>query len=139
MLHHLSIGVSDLQRAADFYDAVLATLGYARVWTAAEAIGYGELGGGDAFAIKACAGPVRPPGPGFHLAFAAPARPAVDRFHAIALKHGGRDDGVPGLRPQYGPTYYAAFVIDPDGYRIEAVVHAESGSLAESGTHIQSP
>ena len=139
MLHHLSFAVSDLERAARFYDAVLAALGYARVWTAPDAIGYGAAGGGDAFAIKACAVAVRPPGTRFHLAFAAVTRQAVDRFHAIALNHGGRDDGVPGLRPQYGPTYYAAFVVDPDGYRIEAVVHAESASPADSGTCAQSP
>jgi len=126
MLHHLSFAVSDLGRAAAFYDAALATLGYTRVWTAPDAIAYGLPGGGDLFAIKARSEGVSAPGPGFHLAFAAPSREAVDRFHATALRHGGGDNGAPDLRPQYGPTYYAAFVIDPDGYRIEAVIHAES-------------
>jgi catechol 2,3-dioxygenase-like lactoylglutathione lyase family enzyme len=126
MLHHLSFAVSDLARAAAFYDAALETLGYVRVWTAPDAIGYGLPGGGDQFAIKARTESVTAPGPGFHLAFAAPSPAAVDRFHATALLHGGRDNGAPGLRPQYGPDYYAAFVIDPDGYRIEAVIHAES-------------
>ena len=61
------------------------------------------------------------PGPGFHLAFDAADPAAVDRFHAAALEHGGSDDGPPGPRPQYGPTYYAAFVFDPDGNKLEAV------------------
>jgi catechol 2,3-dioxygenase-like lactoylglutathione lyase family enzyme len=126
MLHHLSFAVSDLERSAAFYDAALETLGYVRVWTAPDAVGYGLTGGCDQFAIKARRENVTAPGPGFHLAFTAPSRAAVDRFHETALRHGGRDNGAPGLRPQYGPTYYAAFVIDPDGYRIEALIHAES-------------
>src|SRR5262249_40749736 len=64
------------------------------------------------------------PGTGFHLAFAASTRAQVDQFHAAALQHGGKDNGPPGLRPEYEPNYYAAFVIDPDGYRIEAVTKA---------------
>jgi len=63
----------------------------------------------------------RPAGPGFHLAFAAPSRQAVDRFHAAAIAHGGGDNGGPGLRPHYGEHYYAAFVMDPDGHALEAV------------------
>jgi len=66
------------------------------------------------------------PGEGFHLAFTASDRAAVDAFHAAALRHGGADNGPPGLRPHYGPGYYAAFVIDPDGYRIEAVINSGS-------------
>jgi catechol 2,3-dioxygenase-like lactoylglutathione lyase family enzyme len=64
--------------------------------------------------------PVIPPGRGFHLAFIAPSREAVDRFHAAAIEYGGFDQGAPGLRPQYGSDYYAAFVLDPDGYKLEA-------------------
>jgi catechol 2,3-dioxygenase-like lactoylglutathione lyase family enzyme len=123
MLHHLSFVVARLDRSSAFYDAALSALGYVRVWTAADAIGYGRTGGDDKFAIKLRAGPVVAPGIGFHAAFAAPTREAVDRFHAAALRHGGIDDGRPGLRPHYGPDYYAAFVIDPDGYRIEAVIN----------------
>ena len=62
-----------------------------------------------------------PPGPGFHLAFTAPSRAAVDAFHAAAMEAGGRDEGAPGLRPRYGAAYYAAFVIDSDGHKLEAV------------------
>ena len=78
-------------------------------------------GGGDKLAIKLVGTPAVAPGPRFHVAFAAPSREAVMRFHAAAVKHGGQDNGAPGLRPNYGENYYAAFVIDPDGYPIEAV------------------
>ncbi|NDA93988.1 MAG: VOC family protein [Betaproteobacteria bacterium] len=129
MLHHISLGVSCLERSAAFYDAVLKPLGYTRVWSDFEgaadthAVGYGSAGGGDKLALKQRPDSAAAPGPGFHLAFAAPSREAVDQFHAAALKHGGRDHGLPGLRPHYGLHYYAAFVIDPDGYAIEAVIN----------------
>ncbi|MEM9067903.1 MAG: VOC family protein [Myxococcota bacterium] len=121
MLHHLSIAVSDLARSARFYDAVLSTLGYRRVWTADSAIGYGIEDDKDKLALKYRGAPVQAPSPGFHLALAAPNREAVARFHELGLAHGGTDNGVPGLRAHYGPTYFAAFVIDPDGYALEAV------------------
>ncbi|GAB3257141.1 VOC family protein [Chitinimonas naiadis] len=130
MLHHFSFGVRDIQRSAAFYDAVLGALGYVRVWTDMDdgdpdaAVGYGREGGGDKFAIKLRATTTQAPGDGFHLAFTAPDQAAVQRFHAAALQQGGGDNGQPGLRPDYGPDYYAAFVIDPDGYRIEAVINA---------------
>jgi catechol 2,3-dioxygenase-like lactoylglutathione lyase family enzyme len=123
MLHHLSLGVRDLARAAAFYDATLSALGYVRVWADESAVGYGLTGGGDKFAIKLSPGNAVAHGPGSHVAFAAPSRESVDRFHAAALRHGGQDNGAPGLCPEYGPNYYAAFAIDPDGYRIEAVIN----------------
>lgn len=121
MLGHLSFGVTDLARAIAFYDATLAALGYVRVWTSESAAGYGTPGGNDRLALKLQSEPVVPPGPGFHLAFVAHSRMAVDRFHAAALASGGIDEGAPGLRPHYGPCYYAAFVRDPDGHKLEAV------------------
>lgn len=124
MLHHISFGVADLQRSSAFYDAALLPLGYVRVWADSTAVGYGYAGGGDKFAIKLRTKGVVAPGPGFHLALAAPTREAVAAFHEAALKRGGKDNGAPDLRPDYGPTYYAAFVVDPDGYRIEAVINA---------------
>jgi catechol 2,3-dioxygenase-like lactoylglutathione lyase family enzyme len=123
MLHHISLGVRDLERAAAFYDAVLAPLGYARVWTHPTAVGYGEPGGGDRLAIKQADG-ARPPAAGFHVAFCAPTRAAVSAFHEAAMRAGGSDNGPPGPRPQYGPEYFAAFVVDPDGHRLEAVLAA---------------
>ena len=127
MLHHLSFAVVDLARSAAFYDAVLSALGYAQVWADSTAVGYGLLAGGDKFAIKLRPGNEAVPGDGFHVAFAAPSRDAVVRFHAAAIRHGGRDNGVPELCREYGPHYYAGFIIDPDGYRIEAVI-IEPGS-----------
>ena len=121
MLGHLSFGVGDLARSAEFYDRILAPLGYFRVWSNVRGVGFGEKGGGDKLALFALGEPALAPGPGFHLAFTAPSREAVQAFHAEALRAGGRDCGAPGLRPHYGATYYAAFVLDPDGYKLEAV------------------
>jgi len=120
MLGHLSFGVSDLGRSTAFYDAVMATLGFQRVWTSANGVGYGREPNKDKLALFPHPD-ASPPGPGFHLAFEAAGRDAVDRFHAAALTAGGTCDGPPGPRPHYGETYYAAFVTDPDGYRLEAV------------------
>lgn len=121
MLGHISFGVADLARAIAFYDRALAPLGVVRVWSHERAAGYGPPGGNDKLALFARPGEARAPGPGFHLALQAPDRAAVDAFHAAALAAGGRDQGAPGLRAQYSPTYYAAFVSDPDGHRLEAV------------------
>ncbi|QWW66306.1 VOC family protein [Rhizobium sp. WYJ-E13] len=127
MLHHASFGVVDIEHSARFYDAALGALGYVRVWEdirpgeEEQAVGYGVPGGGDKLAIKSVQAGQAAPGAGFHLAFAAPNRQSVTEFHAAALAHGGVDNGGPGLRQHYGPNYFAAFVIDPDGYRIEAV------------------
>ena len=120
MIGHLSFGVTDLPRATRFYDTALSALGYARVWTSDHGVGYGIEGGDDRLALFPRADALAA-GAGFHLAFDAPSREAVDRFHAAAMAAGGTDDGAPGPRPQYSPTYYAAFVIDPDGYKLEAV------------------
>lgn len=122
MLHHLSFAVSDLSRAATFYDAAFSPLGYTRVWSDDTAIGYGQEAGQDKFALKLRPGHAPPPGDGFHVAFAAPSREAVVEFYHAALRLGGLDHGPPGLCSEYGPGYFAAFVIDPDGYRIEAVI-----------------
>ena len=129
MLHHISLGVRDIDRSARFYDAVLAELGYVRVWEdlrpgqAGQAVGYGHPGSGDKLAIKQVSKPV-PYIPGFHVALAAPSRATVVAFHAAALAAGGTDNGQPGLRPDYGATYFAAFVLDPEGHRLEAVCKA---------------
>jgi catechol 2,3-dioxygenase-like lactoylglutathione lyase family enzyme len=121
MLGHLSFGVNDLDLAATFYDQILAPLGFARVWTNSRGVGFGPKGGGDKLALFSKPQEVIAPRPGFHLAFNAPSREAVDAFHAAAVIAGGTDCGAPGLRPQYSATYYAAYVIDLDGYKLEAV------------------
>ena len=124
MLHHVSLAVSNLAHSAAFYDAALGALGYRRVFEDSTAIGYGIEDGNDKLCLK-LRSPVVPPGPGFHLAFAAPSREAVDRFHSAALAVGGQDNGAPGLRPHYGAGYYAAFLVDPDGHHIEAVINGQ--------------
>lgn len=129
MLHHLSFGVRDLGRASAFYDAALGALGFRRVYEHPTAIGYGVEDGKDKLLLKLQPA-AQAPGPGFHLAFSAPSREAVDRFHAAGLAAGGTDNGVPGLRPHYGPAYYAAFLVDPDGHRIEAVINTAESAAA---------
>ncbi|HVU07810.1 MAG TPA: VOC family protein [Verrucomicrobiae bacterium] len=126
MLHHFSLPATDLARSAAFYDATLGALGFVRVWADETAVGYGLPRGGDKFAIKLKPEKIIAPGEGFHVAFAAPSRKAVDKFYESALKHGGKDNGGSGLHREYGNDYYAAFVFDPDGYRIEAVINEDS-------------
>jgi catechol 2,3-dioxygenase-like lactoylglutathione lyase family enzyme len=130
MLHHLSFAVADLARSARFYDAVLASLGYVRVFTQESgvsgrkesAVGYGRPGAEDEFAIRLREEGVVAPRGGFHVAFKAPSQHAAIAFHEAALAFGGDDNGGVGFHPEHGPGYFAAFAIDPDGYRIEAVV-----------------
>jgi len=121
LLGHLSLGVADLARGIAFYDAVFAVLGGVRCFTGPVSVGYGPTMDKEDLALKLYPGPDVTPRPGFHLALDAASPAMVDQFYAAALAHGGLDDGPPGLRPHYGPTYYAAFVIDPDGHRIEVV------------------
>lgn len=120
MIDHLSIGVADLSRAGLFYDATLAPLGYVRISTSGDAIGYGKDGTASFWVVTARRPVPADPESGLHICFAAPTRESVQAFHRAALASGGRDNGKAGLRTDYGPGYYAAFAIDPDGYRIEA-------------------
>jgi catechol 2,3-dioxygenase-like lactoylglutathione lyase family enzyme len=122
MIDHLSFGFVDLARARAFYDAALAPLGYVRGADMDEASGYGAPGlAAQALGFWITSDDTVPPWSG-HLCFRAPYRAAVRRFHAAALAAGARDNGAPGLRPEYHADYYAA-VIDPEGHRIEAVCH----------------
>lgn len=119
MISHVSIGVRDLARAGRFYDAALAPLGYERLFDSVDALGYGA-GSPELWVLR-----VERPVPaddasGLHLCFGATNRAGVDSFHAAAVKSGGRDNGKPGVRKDYGDNYYAAFITDPDGYRLEA-------------------
>lgn len=119
MFDHVSIGVADISRARAFYDEVLKPLGYARLSDGETSLGYGDKEVG--LWIGKSAKPVKADmESGLHFCFVAKDRRSVDAFHAAALKNGGKDNGKPGVRSDYSPTYYAAFVIDPDGYRIEA-------------------
>ncbi|MDQ6933120.1 MAG: VOC family protein [Candidatus Eremiobacteraeota bacterium] len=121
MLHHISFGVSNLMRSAAFYDAVLAPLGIVRVWAYNNAVGYGYPNSEDSFAIKQESADVVALSPQSHLAFTASTRESVTGFHAAAMARGARDEGAPALCPEYSDDYFAAFVRDPDGYRLEAV------------------
>lgn len=141
MLDHVSLGVTDINSSRRFYDAVLRPLGLVRIVDFG--VDFGEGRGSDYGAAPGSPGveftitreaEMRTPIPGTHICFRAPDRAAVDRFHAAALAHGGRDDGLPGLRTNYHADYYGAFVLDPDGHRIEAVCHAPtSPTIVSSG------
>ena len=119
MINHISIGVRDIAATKRFYDAALKPLGYTALSEGATSLGYGKDNA--AFWLYAAANPVpADPKSGLHFCFDAPTRKSVDGFHAGALGAGGKDNGKPGLRADYGDNYYAAFVVDPDGYRLEA-------------------
>jgi catechol 2,3-dioxygenase-like lactoylglutathione lyase family enzyme len=122
MLHHISFPVADLGRSAQLYDQALAPLGYWKVCEGEGFVGYGTEAGKDQLLLSAHVD-ARAASPGFHLALAAPSRAAVDQFHQQALKLGAHCNGPPGLRVHYGPHYYAAFIIDLDGYHLEAVIN----------------
>ena len=128
MIDHVGIAVSDAERSRIFYDELLAAIGLQRLITipaadnpsGGEAHGYGRNDDpffwiGDNEAV----------GEGTHIASRVENRAQVHAFHSAGLRAGGRDHGGPGLRPHYGPSYYAAFILDPDGINVEAVCHAE--------------
>ena len=119
MLDHVSIGVSDLAAARRFYDAAFAPLGYSVRYEGDGYAGYGATK--PEFWLNTTAHPVPADAlSGLHFSFLAGSRAAVDAFYAAGLATGGKDNGPPAPRPDYGPNYYAAFIIDLDGYRIEA-------------------
>lgn len=119
MINHVSIGVRDIARTKRFYDAALKPLGYTCLSEGPGSLGYGRQA--VEFWISAAPRPVAADeASGLHFCFDAPTRASVAAFHQAALQAGGRDNGQPGPRPDYGPAYYAGFVVDPDGYRIEA-------------------
>jgi catechol 2,3-dioxygenase-like lactoylglutathione lyase family enzyme len=119
MFDHVSIGVADIARSKKFYDAALKPLGFSRLSDGETSLGYGDES--VALWLGATSKPVKADmDSGLHFCLSAKDHAAVDAFHAAALKAGGKDNGKPGIRADYGPKYYAAFVVDPDGYRIEA-------------------
>lgn len=120
MIHHVSFGTNDISRARAFYDPVLNLLGLRLVQASDRAADYGT--GDIMFSIESPVdGKPATAGNGVHVAFQARDRQMVQQFHALALAHGGTEDGAPGPRPEYDANYYAAFVRDPDGNKVEAM------------------
>jgi len=137
VIDHISLRVTDYDRSKAFYQAVLAPLGYTLMMESESGAGF-RKGFIPSFWIKQGlplpVGAATPSpdsrgcgGPFAHVAFASDDRRRVDAFHAAALAAGGRDNGAPALRPEYHSNYYGAFVLDPDGYNIEAVCHEADG------------
>jgi len=123
MIVHIAFEVTNLARSARFYDAIFFSLGARRLFESDGAIAYGR--DHEQFWVVARG---RTPAPGYgHVALAAAGRAAVNGAHAAGLEHGGRDDGAPGPRPQYGTTYYSGYLLDPDGLRVELVAGAGAG------------
>jgi catechol 2,3-dioxygenase-like lactoylglutathione lyase family enzyme len=129
MLDHVSITVSDVGAAELFYDAVMAAIGVPKVRRSETRLGYGERCNSehpDRSYLSVKLGDKPEPNHARHWCFKAPNRAAVDAFWKAGVANGGTDDGPPGVRTIYHPTYYAAFLIDPSGNRVEAVCHLES-------------
>ncbi|MBR0755927.1 VOC family protein [Bradyrhizobium jicamae] len=123
MLDHVTIGVSDFERSKAFYDRALSALGIVRLYGDGEQFaGYGIRP--KAFFWIGMRGAVQT---GAHIAFTAADHATVDRFYADAIKAGAKDNGAPGLRPNYHAHYYGTFVLDSDGHNIEAVCHLPQG------------
>jgi catechol 2,3-dioxygenase-like lactoylglutathione lyase family enzyme len=117
MIDHVSVAVRDFGASMRFYDAVLSTLGYERLETRDKTAGYGKKYSDFWINVRL----VVPVADGAHVCFRARTKEVVDAFHAAALTAGGASEGAPGERPHHGDGYYAAFVRDPDGNRLEAV------------------
>lgn len=126
MLDHVGFAVVDIDKSRGFYRAALEPLGLSLLVTLPpeQTGGRTVLGFGRGEEAFFWIGDGERVGEGTHVAFRATTRAAVDAFHRAALAAGGADHGAPGIREQYGPTYYAAFVLDPDGINVEAVCHA---------------
>jgi catechol 2,3-dioxygenase-like lactoylglutathione lyase family enzyme len=129
MLDHVSVTVSDPARSLPFWDAIMAALGVPCVRRDEDNAGYGVRNrpgddGHSYLSVRTSTGTVVPDNR--HWCFRSPDRAAVHAFHAAALAHGGLCDGPPGPRPHYHASYYAAFVLDPDGNRLEAVCHDDA-------------
>jgi len=115
MYDHIGLKVKDIEASARFYKAALSALGLTQCSREERAASFGPEGEPGLYLSAGTAAPA------MHVAFKAPDRAAVDRFYREGLKAGGRDNGGPGVRADYSPSYYAAFLLDPDGNNVEAV------------------
>lgn len=128
MIHHVSVGTNDVHRARAFYDPLMALIGLRVLKSSDRAVHYGASD--IVFSLETPAnGEPASAGNGVHIAFQAPDRETVRRFHSAAMANGGRDEGAPGIRAQYNANYYGAFVRDPDGNKIEAVTYTARDSF----------
>ncbi len=123
MFSHITLGTNDITRASAFYRPVMATLGLSEPFKIPNSIVFGDLAGPKIFIGVPFDRGAASHGNGEHVALLAPDRAAVDAFHAAALANGGSCEGAPGLRPHYHAHYYAAYVRDPDGNKLQAVCH----------------
>lgn len=127
IISHITLGTNDVDRAAGFYDAVMPLLGFTRLDTPADfPLSYEHPEGPTLFVYLPFDERPATVGNGTHIAFTAPSRETVHAFYDTALKQGGRCEGAPGPRPHYSDTYYAAYVRDPDGNKLQAVCFADS-------------
>jgi catechol 2,3-dioxygenase-like lactoylglutathione lyase family enzyme len=123
LLGHISFGVTSIPQSEKFYTEILRPLGVSVVFSneSNTTVGFGITADEEVLTLFQRGSEAAPPGPGTHLAFNAPSREAVKEFWEAGIKYGGKSDGAPGLRNHYGEHYYAAFLVDPDGWRLEAV------------------
>ncbi len=136
MIDHVSVGVRDLERAARFYEQVLGTIGYRKLMHRPRTVGFGKSYPEFWINLRAAMAPIDIDC-GSHVGLRVRSPDLVDAFHAAALAAGGCCDGAPGLRPQHGDGgYYAAFVSDPDGNRIEAVTFLNVGRSNDAAPHL---
>ncbi|MDA9411001.1 VOC family protein [Bradyrhizobium sp. CCBAU 45384] len=137
MIHHVSVGTNDVGRAKAFYDPLMRLIGFRLIKVSPTAVHYGASD--IAFSLETpIDGQPASAGNGVHIAFQAPDRDTVRRFHQVALAQGGGDAGAPGIRANYNANYFGAFVRDPDGNKIEAVTYAarESFDLLATSTDV---
>lgn len=119
MFDHITLNIRDFEKSLSFYTAALAPLGYEAQFVDPKGKGAGFGPKGNVLVWIAESDKRSK----IHVAFKGPSRESVKKFHAAALKHGGKDNGAPGLRADYGPHYWAAFVLDPDGNNVEVVIN----------------
>jgi catechol 2,3-dioxygenase-like lactoylglutathione lyase family enzyme len=131
MIHHVSVGTNDINRARAFYDPLMALIGFRLLKASSQSAHYGASD--IVFSLETPTDGLRAaPGNGIHVAFQAPDRETVRRFHETAISNGGIDEGPPGIREKYNANYYAAFVRDLDGNKIEAVTFTARESFQPS-------
>jgi catechol 2,3-dioxygenase-like lactoylglutathione lyase family enzyme len=128
MIHHVSVGSTDIQRSRAFYDPLMSLIGFRLIKVSDTSLHYGAADIAFSIGVPLDGRPASP-GNGVHIAFQAPDRETVRQFHQIALANGGADEGAPGIRANYNDNYYGAFARDPDGNKIEAVTYTARESF----------